>query len=108
MTPEDHDLALAATSHLPHIAASALASVIPPSALPVAAGAYRDGTRVAAADPDLWTAIYLENRQPLLNLLDQYLERLSAFRDALSASDSDGLKTLARDARQRRTIFESL
>src|SRR5262249_22685474 len=53
MSPEAHDDALALPSPLPHAVAAALAASVPPELLPLAAGAYRDGTRVAAADPDL-------------------------------------------------------
>ena len=66
MAPSEHDEVLAYTSHLPHALAAALAASVPADWLPMAAGAYRDGTRVAAADTGLWTAIFRENRGPLL------------------------------------------
>ena len=65
MSPSEHDEVLAYTSHLPHALAAALASSVPTDWLPLAAGAYRDGTRVAAADTGLWTAIFRDNRGPL-------------------------------------------
>jgi prephenate dehydrogenase len=64
MAPDDHDAALARTSHLPHAVAAALAAAVPAELLALAAGAYRDGTRVAGSDPDLWAGIFLENRRP--------------------------------------------
>jgi prephenate dehydrogenase len=106
MPPDRHDEALASTSHLPHVAASALASAIDPAVLEVAAGAYRDGTRVAGADPDLWTAIYLENRRPLIDALDLYLARLTEFRDALADADSDRLRRLSAQGREHRAAFD--
>ncbi len=76
MGPAEHDEVLAYTSHLPHALAAALASSVPVEWLPLAAGAYRDGTRVAAADTGLWTAIFRDNRGPLLKALDSLRERL--------------------------------
>ena len=66
LDPEAHDRALAATSHLPHAAASALAAVTPLEVLGLTAGGFRDTTRVAAGDPELWAAIFETNRGPLL------------------------------------------
>ena len=88
MTPEAHDRALALTSHLPHVVASALAGSVPGGLLELAAGSYRDGTRVAASDPALWAEIFLANRGPILDALDIFENRLSAFRRALESGDS--------------------
>ncbi len=108
MSPEAHDQALAMTSHLPHIAASALALTVDPSVLELAAGAYRDGTRVAGADPDLWTAIYLQNRLPLIDALDRYLDRLSTFREALTDADAERLRLYSLEARDQRSVFDQI
>ena len=78
MTPADHDAALALTSHLPHAVASALAASVPPETLRLAAGAYRDATRVAGADAALWTAIFRDNRGPLLDAIGKFQDQLSA------------------------------
>ena len=78
MGPAEHDEILAYTSHLPHAVAAALASSVPVDWLALAAGAFRDGTRVAAADTGLWTAIFRENRGPLLKALDSLQDRLAA------------------------------
>src|SRR5438309_906068 len=76
MCPVDHDEVLAYTSHLPHALAAALAGSVPVDWLPLAAGAYRDGTRVAGADTGLWTAIFRDNRGPMLKALDSLRDRL--------------------------------
>src|SRR5262245_35803614 len=55
MDAEDHDRALARTSHLPHLAASALAATVSGELLGLAASGYRDATRLAAGSPDVWT-----------------------------------------------------
>src|SRR5262249_35465902 len=63
MSPEEHDRALALTSHLPHLSAAALAGILPPKWRELTATGFRDATRMAAGDPELWTAIFSENRE---------------------------------------------
>lgn len=104
--PTTHDEQLALTSHLPHLVASALASVIPPELLPMAAGAYRDGTRVAGADSALWACIFRENRQPLLQALDAFRLRLDAFEQALQQPDEAALPAWWELGKQNRTAYD--
>jgi prephenate dehydrogenase len=106
MGPTEHDEVLAYTSHLPHALASALAGSVPVDWLPLAAGAYRDGTRVAAADTGLWTAIFRENRGPLLKALDSVRERLASFQYALMTDDEEAIRRWWDEARQRRAAFD--
>lgn len=103
--PNCHDRALAFTSHLPHVTASVLAGLVPGEDLPLAAGAYRDATRVAMADAELWSAIFLENRQALLNAIDAFVRRMSDFRTALDHADRDALEALWNEARELRSRF---
>lgn len=107
MTPEAHDAALALTSHLPHALAAALAGTVPTSALPLAAGAYRDGTRVAAADPGLWAGILLENQVAVLDAHAAFQDQLDAFRRALANRDEPALLAWWEAARARRRQFEN-
>src|SRR5207247_219235 len=102
---EEHDAALARTSHLPHVVAAALAAAVPAELLTVAAGGYRDGTRVAGSDPDLWTSIFLENRQPVLDALADFQAELAAFRRALEAGDDAWIRRWWAAARARRQRF---
>ena len=103
--PGAHDQSLALTSHLPHAVAAALAATVPAEALGLAAGAYRDGTRVAGADPALWSAIFRENRAPLLQALDRFEHELGAFREALLDDDPTPLLAWWAAARERRAGF---
>ncbi len=100
--PGDHDLALAYTSHLPHAIASVLAGVIPERWLPLAAGAYRDSTRVAAADAGLWTDIFLANPHHLRSALDDFRRRLDRFDALVAAGDADGLSAMWAEAKHVR------
>ena len=85
LDPEEHDRALAATSHLPHWVASALAGATPPQWLPLVATGWRDTTRIAAADPELWSQIFTENKAGLLESLARLLDRLAQMHQALEA-----------------------
>ena len=103
--PARHDAHLARTSHLPHAVASALAAVVPADLFPFAAGAYRDGTRVAGAEANLWAGIFLDNRQPLLDALASFEAELRAFRAALDAGDSARLAAWWEQGRRHRLAF---
>ena len=107
MNPSEHDEVLAYTSHLPHALAAALASSVPASWLALAAGAYRDGTRVAAADPGLWTAIFRANRGPLLKAIGTLEERVAAFKYAMMTDDEDAIYRWWDEARHRRSLYEA-
>jgi prephenate dehydrogenase len=104
-SPESHDAALAWTSHLPHAVASALAASVPPELLALAAGAYRDGTRVAGSDAALWTGIFLANRGPMIEALDDFGRRLGAFRAALVDGDEAALSSLWEQGRANRNRY---
>lgn len=107
LDPKAHDEALASTSHLPHALAAALAAAIDTESLPLAAGAYRDGTRVAGSDGSLWTGIFLENRAPILRALDRFDHQLARFRRALEAGDAAALRSWWDAARTRRALFDA-
>ncbi|MEO8815997.1 MAG: prephenate dehydrogenase [Mycobacterium sp.] len=87
---DDHDAAAAVISHLPHLLAEALAVTAAevPLAFALAAGSFRDGTRVAATAPDLVRAMCEANSSRLVPALDRIMELLVGVRDSLSTSDS--------------------
>lgn len=94
MSPEAHDRALAYTSHLPHLAAAALSIALPEEYKEVVATGYRDTTRIAASDPALWTAIFLENAGPILDSLASLERVMDEFRNALVAKDARRIQRL--------------
>lgn len=102
MSPEIHDAALAETSHLPHLAAAALAATLSLDNRPLAASGFRDTTRIASGDPDLWTAIFLGNRDQLLTSLTKYDKLLAEFRRAIEHNDAKRLKELLSAAKASR------
>lgn len=105
--PAEHDDVLALTSHLPHAVAAALAATVPAEALPMAAGAYRDGTRVAGSDTTLWAGIFRENKGPTLQALKRFQEQISAFRRAMEADDVGWIREWWDSAKGRRSLFDA-
>lgn len=87
LPPDQHDRALASTSHLPHLVASALAAATPQQCLPLAATGWADTTRIAAADPALWTQIFSQNQIALMGTLDGLVEQLEQLRENLAAEN---------------------
>lgn len=106
MSPSAHDHSLAMTSHLPHVVAAALASTLTTENRSLTGTGFRDTTRVAAGDPDLWTGILLNNANSILNGLDDLERQLSAFRNALSAQDADAIKKLLKAGQLSRTALD--
>jgi prephenate dehydrogenase len=102
MVPEDHDRVLALTSHLPHAVAAGVAGVTPPDLLGLTAGGFRDVTRVAAGDPEMWAAIFRANRGPVRDALRAFAARMAEFDRLLEADDRDGLVRWLSDAKQVR------
>jgi prephenate dehydrogenase len=102
MTPEDHDDALAITSHLPHAVAATLAGITPPDLLQLTAGGFRDTTRIAGGDPDLWAAIFRTNRDAVIGAVAQFNVRLAEFRRLLETNDWAGLVRWLSEAKQVR------
>lgn len=98
MTPAEHDEALAATSHLPHLIASALALSTPKELLPLAASGWRDTTRVAGGDPQMWRAIFAANREEVLAALKRFDCWTAEFREILTLGQDDRLERLLQRA----------
>ena len=97
LDPETHDRTVAAISHLPHLIACALvdgAARVEPSALELAARGFRDTTRIAAGDPDMWTEIFLANRDALSATVEAFREALADLQQAIDAGQADALRAL--------------
>jgi prephenate dehydrogenase len=105
-----HDATMAAVSHLPHVAAFALARALgdlPPdvaaSALALPTTSLRDTTRIAASSPEMWRDILLENRAALLPLVSRLEDALATLRVALAAGDAASVEGFLVEARTTRT-----
>jgi len=95
LDPETHDRTVAAISHLPHLIACALvdgAGRVEPAALELAARGFRDTTRIAAGDPDMWTEIFLANRDALSASVEAFRQALADLQRAIDAGGADALR----------------
>ena len=100
ITAEEHDRIIAFTSQLAHVVSNAY--VKSPTAREhrgFSAGSYKDMTRVAWLNEQMWTELFLENKAPLLFELDTIIHSLSEYRAAIADGDADSLKALLRDGR---------
>ncbi|MEE1037098.1 MAG: prephenate dehydrogenase/arogenate dehydrogenase family protein [Oscillospiraceae bacterium] len=102
-TAEEHDKMIAFTSQMPHILSNAF--IKSPTALNhkgFSAGSYKDLTRVAWLNPQMWAELFMENRENVLFELDYYISSLTAYRDAIQQQDMDQLVTLLEEGKQRK------
>ncbi|MHB8236637.1 MAG: prephenate dehydrogenase [Acidithiobacillus ferrivorans] len=109
MTPEAHDQALAATSHLPHLLAFAYMAGLDaqaPVLRDLAGGGLRDFTRIAASDPDLWAAILWENRAIVGQHLQALQKTLGNVEQILAGNDRSALRALLERGRDCRQQFQ--
>ncbi len=109
LDPAQHDALMAVVSHLPHLTATALMGMAAErgqdeaSLLALAAGGFRDVTRVAASNPDIWLDIVDENRDAIADALGHFARRLDDVRDLVERRSRDELRAVflhARDARR--------
>src|SRR5207244_1044500 len=107
MSPEEHDRALAMTSHLPHLLASALAAALPSELQELTGTGFRDCTRVAAGDPAIWTGIFAQNREAVLSALEKLQGQLQRFRNAMTAKDTSLINDLLIQAKRVRDALGS-
>lgn len=102
MTPSEHDSTVAFISHLPHLVAFALAGAVPEEALSSAAEGFRDTTRVASSDPELWADIFLSNRRAVAKSVSEFGKVFSELSGAISKGDRRSVvRILARSKRRR-------
>jgi prephenate dehydrogenase len=115
MTPDDHDRAVALVSHLPQVVSSALmafaarehAAGPEHDVLGLAAGGFRDLTRLAGSSPELWTGILMENAAAVGAELDRFASLLLGVRESLDAGEADALTALLDEARRSRALLST-
>ena len=102
-TARDHDRMIAFTSQMPHILSNAF--IKSPTALKhkgFSAGSYKDLTRVAWLNPQMWAELFLENRDNVLFELDYYIESLKQYQQAIRDNDMDALVRLLDEGKKRK------
>ena len=104
-TPKEHDRMIALTSQLAHVLSSAY--VKSPAALSHAgfsAGSFKDMTRVAWLNENMWTELFFDNKAALLDEIDGLIDRLQAYSDALRRNDKAWMHSLLKEGRERKEI----
>jgi prephenate dehydrogenase len=113
MAPERHDEMVAVVSHVPHLTAASLMGLAADGAdehaalLRLAAGGFRDMTRIASGHPDIWLDICDQNRGAIVTTLDRLIRRLGELREIVSTVDRDALLERLQRARTARTNLPS-
>lgn len=115
MDPDRHDTVLATTSHVPHLIAYTLVgtavdmeTVTGDEVVKFSASGFRDFTRIAASDPVMWRDVFLSNRDATLDVVERFIEDLTALKRAIRWSDGETLLDhFAKTRDIRRRIVES-
>ena len=110
MSPQSHDAAYAAVSHLPHLIAFALINGITgqdhgKEYLSLAGPGFRDFSRIAASDPHMWRDILIANREELLAQSHIFQQNLKALEQLIAASNSEGLEAMIEKASETRASW---
>jgi prephenate dehydrogenase len=108
MNPQRHDEVLARTSHFPHVAAYALASLLKSGDESCVAGGFRDTTRIAASDPELWASILLMNRDAVQKSLSDYQKWLDQLSRSLQDGNEEAIVELLKSGRASRLRINQL
>lgn len=111
MTPENHDAAFAAVSHLPHLLAFAYFSAVSKQPagrdfLTLAGPGFRDFTRIAASDPGIWRDILMANREEVLKQSMRFRHALDALEHVMLSGNVDALEDLIREASKGRAGWQ--
>jgi prephenate dehydrogenase len=107
MPAADHDQALAVTSHLPHLLAFAFMQQVQDGHMPLTGGGFRDFTRIAGADEQLWWRILRLNKQPVLESAQQFIGDLQQLIEFIEQNDSEqGLARLRNATQKKRDAKE--
>ena len=106
---EEHDKIIAFTSQMPHVVSNAFvkSSTALNSGTRVSAGSYRDFTRVAYLDPDMWTDLFMENKDNLKKEIDILCSELLKYSKALEENNKEELRNLLAEGRDRKTEVDN-
>jgi len=104
MEPEQHDLAVAAVSHLPQLIAASLVNTVArmpgnEGILPLAASGFRDTTRIAASNPVMWRDIFRTNREQLLAMIRRFRSEIDLFENIIVQGDGEAIQRNLESAR---------
>lgn len=110
---DQHDIITGSISHVPHIIASALVNMVNDLDTPdgkmrtLAAGGFKDITRIASSSPEMWENIVLSNKQHVANILETYIGILNRYKDYIEAEDSNSVLDFFNKSKQFRDTFSN-
>ena len=104
MSPDLHDQTVAEISHVPHVMASILAASTDSAAVEFASSGWRDTTRVASGDVEMWRHILDQNRIHILKSLDNLRRQFDAFHQALESQDDETIVQILQQGKQKRDV----
>jgi prephenate dehydrogenase len=107
LPPEQHDLFVSRTSHLPHVVAATLAHLVLSPAQPkgqsqLCASGFRDTTRIASGSPEMWRDIALANRKHVVRSVTAFIAELQKFEKVLKSTDPKAIESFFEEAKKRR------
>ena len=111
MNSSNHDVHTAYVSHISHVTSFALALTVldkekdEKHIFDLASGGFSSTVRLAKSSPDMWTPILSQNRDNVLHVMDTYIEKMNAFRQAIADGDEDAVRGLIEDANRIRRII---
>jgi prephenate dehydrogenase len=111
MNSGDHDVHVAYISHISHITSFSLALCVldkeheEQNILSLAGGGFESTVRLAKSNSETWAPIFIENAQPILEVIDTYIDKMNEFRRMIIEKDMDGLKNLMEEANKIRKIL---
>jgi prephenate dehydrogenase len=111
MSSASHDVHTAYVSHISHITSFALALTVldkekdEKHIFDLASGGFSSTVRLAKSSPDMWTPIISQNRDNILQVMDTYIEKMNAFRQAIATGDEEMVRDLIEDANRIRRII---
>lgn len=111
MNSSNHDVHTAYVSHISHVTSFALALTVldkerdEKHIFDLASGGFSSTVRLAKSSPDMWTPILTQNRDNVLHVMDTYIEKMNAFRQAIAEADEDAIRGLIEDANRIRRII---
>ena len=111
MNSSNHDVHTAYVSHISHVTSFALALTVldkekdEKHIFDLASGGFSSTVRLAKSSPDMWIPILSQNRDNVLHVMDTYIEKMQAFRQAIADGDEDGVRSLIEEANKIRRII---
>lgn len=105
MGAAEHDVHLASVSHVPHLVSALVAKMVEGPARELVGSGWQDITRVAAGDPEMWTAICSANRDAIVHELDRLIGEANTLRQIIESASDDALQTWLAEAKRAKELL---